>query len=835
MNRKPESRKEMRERRRRENFVGRGEQLRQFEENFRRHDPIMAFSVTGEGGVGKSTLLKQFGNIANQQNAVFVTCDDTHTSPAYAMGHIAEKLAELKFTHNAFDERYKEYRKLRQEVEGDPKAPRGAIDLIARGVGDFAIKSARRLPGASPFLEHVDEKAAGETLSQFFNYAIDRWGNKDEVRLLREPEKILTPLFLELIAKVTETRRLVVMFDVFERTSDSLESWLLKLFDFEYGDFNTNLIFVIAGREKLEQHWTELVGDLCHMPLEPFTPEETREYLSSRGITDDRLVEQIHEDTGGLAVLVELLAATNPQPNLPLPDVSQDAVERFLQWTPSEDRQAALLAAVPRHFNLDIISVALGSDATTSFGWLSSQSYIRSNTELGWFYHEKVRELMLRHLKNTFPSVLADAHTRLGDYYANQQAELKLEGKDAYDSETWRKLECERVYHLISSQPDQNQNEAVNAFLQAFHAFPRRWAFAKEIAKVSLQSGREKGSQTIRVLADLLSEIHRACVQSEYGTMVEKLSLLEPRNGLTQIARRALHFERGIAYQQLKKYELALAGFTHVIELDENDSWAFLFRGLTCMAMEKAEEALADFTSAIERDEKFTLAFASRGVIYEMLEKYEDALADLTRATELVGHKLPFVLARRGKLYQEIEKYEEAIADFTCAIELDENDYWTFFYRGLIYLQMGRAEEALADFTRAIKLDEKCATAFASRGWLYSQMGKYEEALTDFTRAIELDNQLDFVFVHRGETYQQLENYELALADFNRAIELDEKDAEAIASRGETYRRIEKYEEALADFNRAIELDEKDASAIANRGLTYRLMEKYAGQSHHKC
>ena len=122
MNIKPESRKEMRERRRRENFVGRGEQLRQFEENFQRHDPIMAFSVTGEGGVGKSTLLKQFGNIANQQNAVFVVCDDTHTSPAYAMGHVAEKLAELKFTHNPFDERYKEYRKLRHEVEGDAVA-----------------------------------------------------------------------------------------------------------------------------------------------------------------------------------------------------------------------------------------------------------------------------------------------------------------------------------------------------------------------------------------------------------------------------------------------------------------------------------------------------------------------------------------------------------------------------------------------------------------------------------------------------------------------------------------------------------------------------------------
>src|SRR5262249_51122182 len=210
------------------------------------------------------------------------------------MGRIAEELAKLKFMHSAFDDRYKEYRKMRQEVEGDPKAPRGAIDLIARGLTDAAIKSARHLPGVSPFLEGVDEKAVGNTLSEFAHYAIDRWGNKDEVQLLREPERILTPLFLELIAKVTENRLLVLMFDVFERTGESLGPWLLALCDFEYGDFNTNLTFVIAGRDRMESHWTELGEDICHIVLDPFTLEETCSFLHNREITDDKLIRQIY-------------------------------------------------------------------------------------------------------------------------------------------------------------------------------------------------------------------------------------------------------------------------------------------------------------------------------------------------------------------------------------------------------------------------------------------------------------------------------------------------------------------------------------------------------------
>jgi tetratricopeptide (TPR) repeat protein len=700
-NKKPASRKEMRDRRRRENFVGRSEQMRQFEENFLRDDPLMVFSVTGEGGVGKSTLLKQFASIASKHNAISVYCDDKHTSPASAMGHIAEELAKLKFTHHAFDERYKEYRKLRQEVEGDPKAPRGAIDLITRGVTDAVIKSVRRVPGASPFLENVDEKAAGETFSQFVHYMIDRWGNKDEVQLMREPERILTPLFLELVTKVTERQRLLLMFDVFERSSASLAPWLLALFVFEYGDFNTHLIFAIAGREPLEQHWTELVGDICHMPLEPFTPGETRAYLHNRVITDDQLVEQIHEDTGGLPVLVELLAATNPKPGVPLPDVSKDAVERFLQWVEQEDyRQAALLAAVPRRFNRDLLSAALGNDATITFNWLATQSFVRRSAEDGWFYHEKVRELMLRHLRNTTPKDLDATHARMADFFAQSQSELKLEGKDAYDSETWRKFECERIYHSVSAQSDRNSGVAVNAFL---HASRWRWDFSEELVKCCQQSGREKGSQTIHDLADTLSGIYRAYDQDASQTQVDKLGSLERRNYLTTTSRCEIYALRGRLYQRKKNDVEALADFTRAIELDEKYDRAIAWRGEVYQHLGRYEEALADFTRAIELDEKYDRAIAWRGVVYRCLGRYEEALADYQIAIELDSEDSNTLLGllaccRKLGLIEEYQRWTDSARE----LFVKKSEYNCACFAAIV----GEIDDALALLRTALEKGE---------------------------------------------------------------------------------------------------------------------------------
>ncbi|MGH9753614.1 MAG: tetratricopeptide repeat protein [Blastocatellia bacterium] len=759
MKKERKSWKEILDKRRKENFIGRKEQLRVFSENFTHDTPeYLVFSVTGEGGVGKSTLLQQYVNIAGStpNNAIVVTCNERHASPASAMGHIAAEMAKLEIRHKDFDERYRKYRELREEVESDPKAPRGMIDLLARGVTDLAIKSGRRMPGVGVLLEGADEKAAGETVAQGINYLVTRWGNKDEVMLLRETDKVLTPLFLKLLAEATGERRVVLLFDVFERTSQSLAPWLLSLFNFDHGEFDAGLSFVIAGRDPLEQHWTEMAVAICHIALEPFTPDETRHYLANKEITDDRLVAQIHEGAGGLPVLVELLASTKPQPGAPLADVSKEAVERFLLWVEQEDRrQAALLAAVPRQFNRDALSAALGSAATGTFNWLSTQSFIRRDNERGWFYHEKVRELMLRHLRNTTPKDLDETHARLAQFFAGEQAKLGFEDEEVYDSETWRKSECERVYHIVSAQPDRNIGEGVNAFL---HAFRRRWGFAEEIAKCCRQCGREKGSQTIRDLASEMLEVYEAYDQSKYRTGIEKLTSLERRSDLDATSRCEIHALRGSMNGDDGKMEEALADFNRAIELDEKYTWAIARRGETYWLMDKYEEAVADFTRAIELDEKYAWAIASRGETYRLMKKYEEALADFNRVIKLDEKDdwAIWAIANRGETCRLMGKYEEALADLNRAIGLDEKDAWTIASRGDTYRSMGKYEEAVADFTRAIELDEKMAWAVTSRGVTYRLMGKYEDALADQKLAAKLDPEDSYNHVSLAACYRSL-------------------------------------------------------------------------------
>ncbi len=853
--------KEILAQRREENFVGRSEEIRIFRENFTGDEPDWwILSVTGEGGVGKSTLLNRYRDMAVKPpiGALVVLCDDRELFPVQVMGAVAEQLAQEGIVSKEFDERYRKFLELREKIESDPDAPRGVVDVVTRGLTDFTIKSLRRAPVIGLFADYIDEEAAGQTMVELTRYALAHIGNKNEVHLVKEPEKVLTPLFVGLLNQAAEQQHLIVMLDVFERTAPTLTLWLMNLFRGEYGALFEGVYFVLSGRDPLEQHWSEFMGVMAHLHLEPFTLEETRAFLGNRGITDEALVQQIHTDTGGLPVLVELLSGANPQPGQPLPDVSQDAIERFLQWTQDEThRQAALLAAIPRQFNQSVLTPLLEENTPQLFRWLCRQSYVHTDSERGWFYHEKVRALMLRYQGQVDHAQLADRHGVLADYFQAQQQRLGISEKEEYQNEAWRRLEVERVYHLVSAAPGDNWPQAVGAFVLAFH---RRWRFAGRLARAILQATQETRQPGQASAAQQLLTLISAYENDEYEKVLAMLETLRqslPDNGHTRavyFTQRGLIYgllgqyeqaladfdhalvlkedmtwaliRRGEAYRLMGKYKQALANFERALEIDENNAWALANHGETYRLMGKYKQALADFGRALEIDENNAWALASRGVTYAQVGQYEQALTNFNRALEIDKNDT-WALVNRGVTYRLMRKYEQALVDFDHALEIDENDAWVLAQRGVTHHLLGQYEQALVDFDRALEIDENNAWTLAQRGMTCRLLGRYKQALADFNHALEFDENYAWALAQRGETYQWLEQYEQALSDFNRSLEIDKNDAWVWAHRGETYHLLGQYKQALADFNRALELNENYAWALAQRGVTYYLLGQY--------
>jgi tetratricopeptide (TPR) repeat protein len=860
---KPRSLQDILKRRQQEEFVGREEQLAFFSRNLRWEidDPRRRFviNVFGQGGVGKTWLLRRFQKLAEEIGAITACADENEEDVSSVMGCIAEQFEAQGHSLKAFAERYKVYHQRQQEIEADPEALQGFPAFLGRTVAKGSLRLVRRVPVGGVVAEFVDEEAFATLAGDFTAYVARKIRNKDEVHLVLKPVEVLTPLLLTDLQEVAKKHPIALLFDTYERTGNFLDSWLRDLLYGRHGDVPPDILLVVAGQNELDRnHWAPYGGLLARLPLEPFTEDEARGYLSRKGITDERVAEVILGLSGRLPLLVATLAAESPDDPEKVGDPSGEAVERFLKWVEDpKQRQVALDAALPRRLNRDVLAVLVREEeANGLFAWLRERPFVERRGDC-WVYHDVVRPQMLRYKRQESPQGWADLHGQMAEYYEGLRDDLGLEEEAGHKDETWQSYALETLYHCLCQAPQVQLARALNGFLAALKA---QRAFARRWAAVIGDAGEDAGAPSVQRWGQQLVEGLKAYEEKHYREASEMFTALLDRADLETRWRAAaldwrgyLHYladqyeealvdlseavrlvpeeaeywaDRGRTYHWMECYEEALTDFNWAIELKPDYAWATASRGVTYRLMEHYDEALADFDRAIELKPDYAWAIALRGETYQQMERYEEALVDFNRAIELEPD-YAWAIALRGETYQQMKRYEGALVDFNRAIELEPDYAWAIAQRGDTCRQMDRYDEALADFNRAIELKPDYAWAIASRGRTYRLMGRYEEALANLSKAIELEPDNASMVAGRGETYRLMGRYEEALADFSQAIELEPDYAWAIASRGRTYRLMECYEKALADFNRAIELKPDYAWAIAYRGLTYRQMEHY--------
>jgi hypothetical protein len=280
---KPRSLQDILKRRQQEEFVGREEQLAFFSRNLRWEidDPRRRFviNVSGQGGVGKTWLLRRFHKIAEEAGAITACTDENEEGVPSVMGRIAEHFEAQGHPLKTFVERYKIYRQRRQEIETDPEAPQGFPAFLGRTVAKGGLRLARRVPIGGVVADFVDEEAFASLAGDFASYVARKIRNKDEVRLLLKPVEVLTPLFLADLREVAEEHPIVLFFDTYERTGNFLDSWLRNLLEGRHGSVPVDILVVVAGRDELDRnHWAPYGGVLARLSLEPFTEEEAREW-----------------------------------------------------------------------------------------------------------------------------------------------------------------------------------------------------------------------------------------------------------------------------------------------------------------------------------------------------------------------------------------------------------------------------------------------------------------------------------------------------------------------------------------------------------------------------
>jgi len=345
--------------RQQQEFVGREGQITLFRENlfFKPEDDRrrFVFTISGQGGIGKTSLLGQLFYLAKHLGLTPAWTDELQGDTLAVMVHLVEQLDPRHRFFKAFHRRYQAYQRLCQELEADPQAPRGSLAAFVRQtLIKVAIRAGHNVPVGGAVLNLVDEDNLATQIEEAALYIARKLKNPENRRLVQEPLAVLTPLFLEGLGKYANressprffvklrwrANRGVIpfFFDTYERTSDFLDEWLRGILAGQYGEVSSNIVFIISGRDELNKdRWIPYRDFVAPLNLEPFSEQEVRLYLSRKGITNQPVVDVIFRLSGGLPLLVATLAAEHPDDPAQVGDHSGTAMDRFLKWidTPS--------------------------------------------------------------------------------------------------------------------------------------------------------------------------------------------------------------------------------------------------------------------------------------------------------------------------------------------------------------------------------------------------------------------------------------------------------------------------------------------------------------------
>ena len=288
------------------------------------------------------------------------------------------------------------------------------------------------------------------------------------------------------------------------------------------------------------------------------------------------------------------------------------------------------------------------------------------------------------------------------------------------------------------------------------------------------------------------------------------------------LAARPDHFDSrhllGVIFLQRGSPTQALDHINSALRLNPGNVAALNNRGIALQELKRFEEALETFDRAAALQPDYAEALSNRGNVLKFLRRFDEALASYDDALALRPDYAD-AHSNRADVLCELKRYDEALASSDRALTLRPGFAEAHCNRANALRRLRRLQDALEGYDRALTLKSDYAEAHSNRGSALHDLHCYEEALASYDRALALRPDFAEALSNRGNALQELRRFDEAVATYDRAILVQHTLAEAHSNRGNALRELNRLDEALASFDRAAALRPDLAEAHYNASI----------------
>jgi len=752
----------------------------------------------GVGGIGKSTLRKEFGRILSADYPDIIWSYTDFEMQAFreaetSLYHIRKNLREkYKIEFPTFDIAYTVYW---QKTHPQITIAKDNIPFLEEGtiVSDL-------LAGASgiPFIGLLPSiaKTVYKGQKQFKNWWIKR-GQKELYDLTSlSPKEILDrlPLYFALDLKdylESNSQRAVIFVDTYEA--------LWENFNLEGGFFLRDewlreliaqlppVLWVIFGREKLR--WNELDKDwdnyIDRHLLGGLSAADSANFLSSCGIFDEKIQKVIIASSSGVPHYLDLAVDTYMQIKLKnqkepvesdFAKTQKEVLARFLRYLDKNEIETLKVLSVARNWDAKIFRLLVDEFKTgypvSALNVLCRFSFINKAEDSEFFVlHDLVRQGLLEQVDNE--TKISIHSTLFRHFSSNLPDETEKQIKDEHCISF-----SEAFYHgKYSLKPEELQQWFFK--ISPLYNTAAKWQLLNILYQELLNIIETTlGKNTIEyaiTLTHYSSVLYNLGQYKQALTMIEdNFSILKDALGENDIRYASLlnnlatiFYYRGEITRSKDLYEQVIEirkknlGETHPHYADAIDNLALVYRDKgdfeTAITLHKKAAEIYKNTLG-ENHVHYADALNNLASSYLSLNNYDNAIEFFDKARSIViksvGENHPryaSVLNYLGRVYYFKGEFEKALSNYHEAygirIELlGENHPST----AQSLYNLGQVYHGVHEFDKSIEMYEKAldifrntvgekhfsfANTISSMGKCYESLGEFEKALGYFKNA----------------------------------------------------------------------------------------------------
>jgi tetratricopeptide (TPR) repeat protein len=734
-------------------FTGRAKELVLFREQVLRPNEPSAhlLSLWGPLGVGTSALLAQFHKETHtdpfQDQCLTAFVNVRMKSPLRIMIELARQFRVAGAPLVAFEQ-------LLDYTTNMPALPPSLEQQVARAlfvqrVQDLTqTETTQGTQMIGGMYETVSEENRTEFLRQHLALEIYDLQNFLE-RLV-----VLTRTFIEDLNWLASTsvpsttrrgKRIILFLDNVASTS-SVVTWLRT--QVLSATVSKQIVLVVAGEDSLQTSLST-ESPVISLPLHPFTQDETRNFLAAYGITNADLIALLWQKTGGLPLMLRLLA---PVPFAQL-QTDEQAMTTALQWIEQQGsgyryllRYAALFSRPFRPSDLAVCPVFSAQDCIHWYRNLIALPFVQRDIVTGEYtYHPLVQQHLCLIFAQEARPAYQQARQALTLFYQQQLAHLHpaISNIDQNKSiEARQELTLALVEQWLRLADETGLQQAIVFLLSLIRQIPDPMALIDQLQTFVEEPTISPLPVEGKHVAELLLTYCRADLKNPafQSAITRLLEILGQQANIPADLLAHLHSSRAAAWLLQGQPQQALDDSMQAAMLDPTCADSYLLHGIAAAASGMSADAIAAFHHAITLDARNIFAYAHRGLAYRDRKAYEQAIEDINQVLILTPN-LPEAARFRNLVYEEMDKARRGFGDFDYQLELYPDDKDAYVLQAMAHTAIGQYDQALASFEQALSLDPTDPRIYAGRGHIHLERADLKMAQEDLLRSWELDSQ----------------------------------------------------------------------------------------------